>query len=537
MDSRNYQSTITISDVRSDTGALRMHPDKSFPKSPISIQIEDLTTNDESSSGQFARIIVAILIAIVTIAVGFMFWWTLLATFDYSVSPVVVLDGQSVHAADFLTPGTNYEGISAEMPTDYIRPLAGHHRVPIVVRNGLRSVETTGMLYVLTPADPLFHEYKRYAPALQPLDVFVNSNIARRLNHNISFLAPPLPLSDYQVGIHNIYMELNGEPFTVTLSVVDTTAPTAFPRTLRSPVGADVTAESLVFGLSDASGVSGVYFVETPDFMQLGTQSVDIAIVDYFGNKAQVTSSLIIVAHDSPPVFTGVDTDISIMRGNSVAYRMGVNAFDSFGMELDFEVVSDSVDIHTLGTYTVLYSAIDHSGNQTIAERNVHVIDLDPDYVRGRVDLILAEILDSEMSQVDKVRAIFDWIRGNMFYMNVRGGPESVYEGALNALTRRGGNCVTYQSIGEVMLTRAGIPNMRVDRIEGAPTNHRWSLINPDGLGWHHFDSVPNGLALSAQRYMFTQTQAEEFSQILQAHGRSPMFYVFDECLFPEVVR
>jgi len=128
-----------------------------------------------------------------------------------------------------------------------------------------------------------------------------------------------------------------------------------------------------------------------------------------------------------------------------------------------------------------------------------------------------------------------------MTYAAVRGGPESAYEGAFIALTERRGNCFIYYSIGEIMLTRAGIPNMRIERIytPGVATTHVWSLVNPDDLGWHHFDSNPirDNLAFRPQMYMFTDSQARDWARQLAAVGSSLNYFTFDPELFPEVVQ
>jgi len=90
------------------------------------------------------------------------------------------------------------------------------------------------------------------------------------------------------------------------------------------------------------------------------------------------------------------------------------------------------------------------------------------------------------------------------------------------------------------MLTRAGIPNMRIERIyvEGTTTTHRWSLINPDNLGWHHFDANPVNSAanINSQMYMFTNSQAQEWSVRLARLGSSLEYFTFDPDLYPEVV-
>jgi hypothetical protein len=142
------------------------------------------------------------------------------------------------------------------------------------------------------------------------------------------------------------------------------------------------------------------------------------------------------------------------------------------------------------------------------------------------------------MTELQKVREIHQYIRSFMTYSGVRGRPNTVYEGAALAFSRRTGNCFVYFSLAELMLTEAGIENMRIERVDHAPTRHIWNLVNPDGLGWHHFDAFPTRLGSSWLRAFFTDAEAERFTrQIRDEHGGLPFYYTYDKDLYPEVVR
>jgi hypothetical protein len=93
-----------------------------------------------------------------------------------------------------------------------------------------------------------------------------------------------------------------------------------------------------------------------------------------------------------------------------------------------------------------------------------------------------------------------------------------------------------FYAISELLLTMAGIPNMRIDRIPGTTSTHVWNLINPDELGWHHFDTTPL-IVRQLDRFMFTQTQAEEFTRIINAEGQGRDYFTFDPELYPEIAR
>jgi transglutaminase-like putative cysteine protease len=227
------------------------------------------------------------------------------------------------------------------------------------------------------------------------------------------------------------------------------------------------------------------------------------------------------------------------MRGNAIMFLRGVTAHDDFGREIEVKVDTGTVDQNTAGEYTVIYRAEDYSGLYTEVEVTVHVLDIDPDYVNERIDAALADILNDDMTQVEEARAIHTWIRRNMSYSGTLGGLQSIYELAYNALRDRRGNCYNYYALAELMLTRAGIPNMRIERIPGTGTAHFWNLINPDGLGWHHFDSLPmySGIGVNSLMYMFTETQAQRFAQLIASRHGASTYFTYDPDLYPEIVQ
>ncbi|MDR2572228.1 MAG: transglutaminase-like domain-containing protein, partial [Oscillospiraceae bacterium] len=259
-------------------------------------------------------------------------------------------------------------------------------------------------------------------------------------------------------------------------------------------------------------------------------------IEDVLGNREVFNAVLKILENDIPPVIVGTRT-IESMRGNPIIYRQGVSAYDAFGRPLDFDVDSSDVDQDTVGIYTIIYRAEDIYKLVTEVEVLVHIINVDPDIINEQVDAILEEILTEDMTQVDQAQAIFTWIRSNISYAAMSAAPRSAYDGANRALRDRRGGCTIYSSISFVMLTRAQIPTLRIDRVPEAPTRHRWNLINPDDLGWHLFDSFPILLGgVRNELYMFTDSHAQNFTRQMAATGLIEMYFTYDPELYPQVV-
>jgi len=242
-----------------------------------------------------------------------------------------------------------------------------------------------------------------------------------------------------------------------------------------------------------------------------------------------------ITTNDTPPVIYGTG-DIVTAVGEPILFRSGVSAADAFGRVLTFTVDSSAVNMNASGVYTAVYAATDAWGLTTEVEINVHVMNITPNAVYEMADAILAQILTTGMTQVQQARAVFDWVSDNItFAMAI--GYESVYVAAHQGLINRRGNCFVFYALSEIMLTRAGVPNMRIERIPGTGIGHRWNIINPDELGWHHFDATPNRIISRNERFMFTNAQAIAFTQRIvdEQEDGTVEFYTFNPNLYPDI--
>ena len=315
-----------------------------------------------------------------------------------------------------------------------------------------------------------------------------------------------------------------------------TPAPTADMTNKTIIIGESVVPMDFITDIHSESEIVSVEFVSEPNVNARTNQVVEIIITDENGKSTTVTATLIIRINQEPPTIEGTATIMSTL-GNPIIYRQDVHARDDFGRPLELHVDSSEVNQHEVGVYKIKFSATDLTGNTTEIIEEVHILRVDINYVFNQVDAILSDIVHNDMSQLEKVRAIHAWIRTNISYASVIGGPETVYEDAFRALSDRRGNCYVFYAIGEVMLTRAGIENMPIDRIPGTPTRHRWSLINPDYLGWHHFDTTPTRLGLGAETAFFTDSQAREFTNRFVEFNNTQNFYTFNPELYPDIVQ
>lgn len=176
----------------------------------------------------------------------------------------------------------------------------------------------------------------------------------------------------FGVGTYGVGADWNGESRVCTVTVVDTTAPDLQLRELTLYTDEEANAEDFVLTLSDASRTARVRLLTEPVFGQAGgVQTVRIEAADASGNTTVAETTLQIV-EDLPPVFSGLE-DIVVEDTAIPDYRLGVTATDDRDGQLVFQVDSTKVQLRKPGTYYVVYTAVDRSGNVTEAIRRVVV--------------------------------------------------------------------------------------------------------------------------------------------------------------------
>ena len=487
------------------------------------------------------RGLVALLFVFIITAAGFGVWWyysrDTAIPLTYTLQPVVTLEGRSVSPTDFLSPADLQNGVTAEYADPNFIQGVGRHNIRLALCNIDETLYDTAYLYVLEPIESVSAELGVTTQDLRPEDFIANIGIIpENIHYDLRFMINPMRLHEYPAGEFLLFLSFNDMEFEVMLYVEDTTAPIVNTVEVSVPKGDEVTPEDFITSISDTSPISSVGFVTEPDIMTTGTQAVEIAVEDAFGNRTVSTAMLTVLTNDIPPEITGT-RNIDAMVGSRIMYLQGVSAYDAFGRPLEIEIDSSDVNRDQRGTYTVIYRAEDIYGLVSEVEISVHIINIDTDKIDERIDAIFANIFTDDMTQVEQAQAIFTWIKGNITFISMAAAPRSSYEGAFRALEDRRGGCTIFSSLSDVMLHRAGIPTLRIERVPEAPSRHRWNLINPDGLGWHHFDAFP--ILLGGPRdelYMFTASHAAEFTRLMEAVGGVRMYYVYDPSLYPEIV-
>jgi len=136
-------------------------------------------------------------------------------------------------------------------------------------------------------------------------------------------------------------------------------------------------------------------------------------------------------------------------------------------------------------------------------------------------DDILSRITNAAMSERQKAEAIYAWVRGNFRYAGhsaSRDWPSEAYR----SLRSHHGDCFSFYSAANALLSRAGIPSIEV--IRSTDADHYWNLVRVDG-NWYHFDTTPR--SVGGYYCLWTDAQMNAFS------NRHKGCFHFDASLYP----
>lgn len=341
---------------------------------------------------------------------------------------------------------------------------------------------------------------------------------------NARFVSPVGAFDYTKTGDYTVSLQAGGEKYESVMHIVDTVPPRIEVQDLESFQGVPLNLEEFLLSVEDATETQ-VSFRKEPDLQLAGTQDLELVVTDGGGNEASKPVKLTILEDKEPPVIQGAK-DMIVYIGDSAAYQRGVSVKDNSNAEIELNVDSSGVNLKQEGIYSVTYTARDYAGNTASAEIQVEVRQrkYDVETVNELADQVLASILTPDMSQYDKALAIYRYVRGHIGYVNHSEKGDWV-QAAYEGLTKKRGDCYIYACTAKVLLTRAGVPNMDIEKIP-SKSRHYWSLVDV-GEGWRHFDTTPrNG---GGDFFLLTEAELMAYSA---AHWNS---HNYDHTQYPNV--
>ncbi len=296
------------------------------------------------------------------------------------------------------------------------------------------------------------------------------------------------------VGTTELIVAIDGNEYKTNLEVVDTKVPILKTKDYSGYTLISINAKSLVSSCSDKTDVT-YSFEKSPNLKLVGTQDVTVIAKDEGGNETKVSAKITLKKDTEAPVIKGIK-DRTVYIGKTISYRKLITVTDNAGAgNVNLKIDSSKVNLKKKGTYTVNVTATDKAGNKSTASFKVTV--KERTYSQAELnelcDEILAKIIKSGMSKKQKVTAIYNYVRGNLYFVSTS-DKSSYTKAAIIAIETKRGDCFNYAALSKALLTRAGIKNSDIRKIHvnaGRHSDHYWNLVDIDGKGWRHFDACP----------------------------------------------
>ncbi len=304
--------------------------------------------------------------------------------------------------------------------------------------------------------------------------------------------------------------------------------------------------------------LDGVYTVEghpckikfdiySVDGTKIETLSAGQYSVVYSCDREDVVpvKSILIVkpADTTPPVIAGVKDKI-VYIGSTISYRDGITVTDNDDENVTLQLDASMVDLTRLGTYPLLYSAVDKRGNSSSVSASVMVIS-SPDEHQGQATQIctkeeldnlckniLNQIINDNMSDYEKANAIYNRVRQIRYIGS--SNKDNWISGAYIGLTTGRGDCFNYFAASKALLTLAGIPNYDLQR-KGGDQPHYWQIVYVDG-GWYHFDACPTLDVYPIRCFLYTEEEVAAYTKAIALDCPEYYVYDYDNCPY-EVIK
>ena len=433
--------------------------------------------------------------------------------------------GENCEPADFIASWTDVTAVTFSFVKEPDMQLMGDQTIEILAADESgNETAVTANLFIPSVREKAESEIGAELPAAE---AFLLSEASKA-----EYVTDISKIDNLKLGTNQVKILVDGMEYEVALEIVDTTAPVAAVHDKTGWVNKTLTADAFVDEIQDMTQVT-VGFKAEPDWASQGQQEVVLTFTDEGGNVAEYPVTLSLEADTVGPIINA--SDITVKVGKNISYKKSISMTDNCDAAEDLELKIDSAEVNlkAVGDYKVYCTATDTSGNKTEKVITVHVVPekvltYEQAEIDQMADAVLAKILTPDMTPDQKCRAIHDWVKKNVSYIN-NSEKGNWLRGAYEGFKLHKGDCYVYYATSRALLTRAGIANMEIKKEKEAWTsqsNHYWNLVNL-GSGWYHFDTTPR--KDKTVFYMWTDAQMKEYSD---THKGS---HNFTRALYPAI--
>lgn len=337
-----------------------------------------------------------------------------------------------------------------------------------------------------------------------------------------AFLTDMSKVSSGVPGTYPVELKAQNKTYTAKLVIRDTVAPTGTGVNVTVSAQGALKAEDFVTDIQDATAVTAT-FVTSPDWTVSGTQNVSILLTDAGGNTATVQATLTFAPDTQAPVILGAK-DFDVYVGDTLSYKSGISVSDNMDQNPTLEIDNSKVDLSKAGVYSVTYKATDSAGNVatvtvklTVREKTDNFVN--PEIIYAKVDAILAQFIREDMTDREKVEAVYVWTRRDVHLTyGTAAHSDDWLQLAYEFLQTRKGDCYHFHAIQKLMLQRLNIPTIDVWKVKNPDkpddSNHVWLLVSVDGgENYYHFDNT-----WSKYLCLVTDAQLDEFTAQIESN-------------------
>lgn len=398
---------------------------------------------------------------------------------------VSVVTGTELKPEDFVVESYDLTGTVIAFAGDLVAPASyGDVTVEVIVTDA-NGNSTTGVCHV-------YYVWMFDSFTMELGDAVEKSDLLMDPENDADLLdqADLDAINTSGVGEYTVTSTDGSQSCSAVVTVVDTTPPVLELQEVSFYKGGTAVLEDFVVSATDLSGEVELTLVTELDFKTPGSQTVVIEARDAYGNVTTGETTMTIMTDTTPPVIYGM-TNMTVEKNSSPNYMSDVYAFDSRDGYVNVTYNAGNVDITTMGTYYVTYTAVDSSGNKATAKRKVVV-----NHDAADTAAMVSEIASKLSSDPEAIR---DYVRNRIKYNYSYGDGDPIWYG----FTQNQGNCYVHAKCLQALLTEKGYTTQM---IWVKDKSHYWLIIDLGGY-WRHIDATPStrhgkySLMTDAQRY------------------------------------
>lgn len=371
---------------------------------------------------------------------------------------------------DFVESATDLSGqITVTFAQPLTQPESYGQAVANLVVTDSSGNETTGQ-------SQIFYVWMRASYTLELGDTLEKEDILMNAEKDADLL-DQLELDKINaggVGSYTLTSTEDGQTCTCQVTVQDTTPPELVLKDVSIYLNGQAGKDSFIESVSDVSGTVTTRLLTTLNRGTYGSQTVTIEAEDAYGNVTKQEAMLHVVHDTTAPVFSGMSA-MKVEKNSTPDYLTGVSAYDGKDGYVEVTCDDSKVDLTAAGTYYVVYSATDKSGNTATYKRKVEV-----KHDAADTTALVNSIAASLPGDAEAVR---DYVRNTIAYNTNWGGDDPVWYGFTNKV----GNCYVHALCLQRLLSAKGYATQL---IWVTNKTHYWLIVNIGGTWWH-IDATP----------------------------------------------